>query len=381
MMQLTDSFVIGDTVIEVALANITSADTEAIVNSVCDQLHFGSGVSGAVRKAAGLEVYDEARRDRDHRGLVAGQVAVSSGGASVYRLIIHALSSRCPHGTTPTILEACVGGALDTAREKGLRSVAFPALGTGEMGFDVQRAAKILIESAIRDCHRKGGLDRVVFCLLRPDAFTSFFREAVRQTIRQEEEELDPTQDPLERPGPDGADTQEASFLHQLKHCEPGMEGWSEYERVSTGLFTLLFVPPLSEPRIQTRTESGLNVRDAVFPNYAEGGVWSMIDQRYQARYIVFECKNLSKPIGQEPVNQVSRYLRNKALGNVGVISSRMKASPEAREAQKEVFRDLNHLVLLLEDFDFTQMIRLKRKTSSADRYIQNIIADFSLSY
>ncbi len=379
-MHLTDSFVVGETVIEVALADIVSAEVEVIVNSVCDRLHFGTGVSGAIYKIAGPEVYHEAYQDVQSRGLRAGDAAVSGGGGAPFRLIFHAISSRCESGTTPEILKKCVAAVLDAARQNGVRSIAFPALGTGQMGFSVKEAARILIEMTIRDCSENMGIEKVVFCLLRPDAFTAFFREAVKHSVRQEyirTRESTGLAETGQQPKNAGENTE---LIRKLQECPAGKDGWMDFESIAAGLFSTLFVPPLSEPRFQARTESGLNIRDAAFPNYAETGFWSVLDRRYQARIVVLECKNYTKPIGQNAVNQVSRYLRGKALGKVGFIASRIEPSAEARKAQKEVFRDLDQVILLLEDFDFSQMINLKRLTGSADQYLQRIIDDFSLA-
>ena len=53
----------------------------------------------------------------------------------------------------------------------------------------------------------------------------------------------------------------------RINKCPPGNKGWREFEDICIETLTYLFVPPLLPPRIQTRTLSGVDRRDAVFPN------------------------------------------------------------------------------------------------------------------
>jgi len=374
-MRLTDSFAVVNSVVEVALADITTADVNVIVNSMCDHLHVGTGVSGAILRATGPTV---AQQLIDRLTPVeAGSILVTSAGQLPYRYIFHAISSRCGEGTSVHILKECTQTALNLARDKKIKSVAFPALGTGEMGFDMQEAAITMIDTVVRDCKTKGGIERILFCLLRPDAFTTFFREAVKASVREQTSHLtrqfnEETDSPLD---------EGHSLLSQLGGCQPGKNGWSHFEEQATQLFKFLFVPPLSPPRIQSRNESGLNIRDAVFPNATEGGFWRLLDHRYTARLIPLECKNYVKPVGQESVNQLSRYLRGKALGKVGFLASRCEPSSHAKKARSEVFRDLDQIIVFLSDFDFSQLIEMKRLTKRPEDYLQRKIDDFSLEY
>lgn len=375
-MRLTDIFVVGDTVVEIALADITTADVDVIVNSICDRLHLGTGVSGAIILRGGHAIHEELLAQECAGPIIPGLVMISNAGELPYKYIFHAISSSCEKGSSEDILRECVTNALENARKRKLKRIAFPALGTGEMALDTKIAATVLIETVIKDCFSKGGLDRIVFCLLRPDAFTTFFREAVKQTIQRES---------------GSNDTQYVSnqlnafplsiLKHRLRVCPCGKLGWKEYEELVVEIFTELFVPPLSAPRIQERSENNLRIRDAVFPNYTENGFWALLDRRYEATLILLECKNHTKPIGQEAVHQVSRYLNSGTLGKIAMIASRGDASSEALKARTEIFRDSRHIVLFLSDFDFGQMIALKRIGAAPETYLQRKLEDFLLAY
>lgn len=375
-MRLTDTFIVGDTIVEVALADITTADVDVIVNSICDQLHLGTGVSGAILLRGGHSIYKELLALECSGPISPGHVTITRAGELPYKHIFHAISSSCSEGSSERILRDCVSNALEEARKLKVKRIAFPALGTGEMALDVKIAAIILIKTVIRDCIGKGGLNRIVFCLLRPDAFTTFFREAVKQTI-QRESGSDAGQFVLIQNDESPCGTLKA----KLRACPCGKAGWKEYEGLAVDTFTHLFVPPLAAARIQERSENNLRIRDAVFPNYAENGFWALLDRRYGATLVLLECKNYTDPVGQEAVHQVSRYLKSGTLGKIAMICSRGDASPEALKARTEIFRDSKHIVLFLSDFDLEQMIDLKRIGALPETYLQRKLEDFLLAY
>jgi len=104
-------------------------------------------------------------------------------------------------------------------------------------------------------------------------------------------------------------------MISKLKNCPEGMPGWREYEDICVEVLDYLFVPPLRKPKIQKRTESGLDVRDAIYPNRCDQGNWRYIREDYDAKYILFEFKNYATTEGgleidKKVVNQVRIYLK-----------------------------------------------------------------------
>lgn len=366
-MKLTDTFVVNETKIEVALADLTTADTDVIVNSLCEYLHIGYGVSGAILDKGGGSIYEELSNCEQP---VPGSVLVTKAGDLPHKNIYHAISSVCKKGTTKDILEDCVNNTLRLARENKMESIAFPALGAGEMNFDIKEAAKVLIQSVVNDSSKNAGIKRILFCLYKPNAFTSFFREAVKQTVKDEINSQSRFENNIE-----------SDLLKSLKNCKYGKNDWKEYEDISINLFKYLFVPPLSEPRIQARNENGLHIRDAIFSNFSENGFWHIIDSRYKANCIVFECKNHGSRIGQDALNQMGKYLKGDALGKIGFIATRIEPSEEAFKARNELFRDLKAIVLFIDDFDFQQMVELKKIGTNPEEYIKRKLEDFLIAY
>jgi O-acetyl-ADP-ribose deacetylase len=142
--------------------DITEARVDAIVNAANNDLKLGGGVAGAIRTKGGPSIQDEC-------DLLApveiGEAAITGGGNLMARFVIHAASMRLGGRTTEPSLRQSTRNSLLRAQEKGLESIAFPAIGTGIAGFPLDRCGEIM-GSEVRD-HLKGdtSLKRVEFVL------------------------------------------------------------------------------------------------------------------------------------------------------------------------------------------------------------------------
>lgn len=99
----------------------------------------------------------------------------------------------------------------------------------------------------------------------------------------------------------------------RLAECPAGRSGWKEFEDICIEILRFLFVPPLNEPLIQPRSYSGIDRRDAVFPNrnIESSNNWSHLYKELQARMILFESKNYdTEDIGKEETNQTRNYMK-----------------------------------------------------------------------
>ena len=148
--------------IEIIQGDITEADVDAIVNAANNDLQLGGGVAGAIRRKGGPMIQQEC----DEIGpITLGGAAITGGGNLKAKYVIHAASMALGGRTTDKNLEASTRSSLRRADEKQLKSIAFPAIGTGIAGFDTGRCAEIMLR--IVGEHLKGGtsLERVVFVL------------------------------------------------------------------------------------------------------------------------------------------------------------------------------------------------------------------------
>jgi O-acetyl-ADP-ribose deacetylase (regulator of RNase III) len=153
--------------------DLTEANVDAIVNAANNDLILGGGVAGAIRTRGGPSIQEECNRIGPVR---IGEAAITGAGRLTARYVIHAASMRLGGHTTESSLNDSTRNSLLRAEEANLRSIAFPAIGTGIAGFPLDRCARIML-SAIRDHLQTGGsLERVEFVLYDKPALEIFER-------------------------------------------------------------------------------------------------------------------------------------------------------------------------------------------------------------
>lgn len=149
--------------------DIARCNVDAVVNAANNHLWMGAGVAGAIKRVGGQAIEDEAMR----LGPIAvGDVAVTGGGSLPARHVIHAAVMGQDLIPTSDSIRQCTRRTLEVADELRLRSVAFPALGTGVGGFSLDRCAAIM-GAEVRG-FRARHLELVVFVLFGNTAFEAF---------------------------------------------------------------------------------------------------------------------------------------------------------------------------------------------------------------
>ncbi|MBI4320160.1 MAG: macro domain-containing protein [Chloroflexi bacterium] len=135
---------------------------------------MGAGVAGAIKRAGGQEVEDEAVKKGP---IPIGEAVATGAGRLKARYVIHAAAMGQDLRTDEAKIRAATSNSLRRADELGLKSVAFPALGTGVGGFPLAKAAQIMI-AVVRE-HLAGptSLEEVVFALRGADAYAAFAQE------------------------------------------------------------------------------------------------------------------------------------------------------------------------------------------------------------
>src|SRR6266508_2922828 len=156
------------------LGDITDLAVEAIVNAANNQGWLGSGVAGAIRRAAGDEVEAEAVAQGPWE--VGGAVRTGPGRLSLrgVKSILHAAAMGAGVRATPASVAAATGAALDLAAAEGLSSIALPALGTGVGGLAYPDCAAAMAGALRRHCAGPSSLRLVVFALYEAAAVEEF---------------------------------------------------------------------------------------------------------------------------------------------------------------------------------------------------------------
>jgi O-acetyl-ADP-ribose deacetylase len=157
--------------IEVAEADITALDVDAITNAANTELRHGGGVAGAIVRAGGEEIQRESS-ERAPIGL--GEAVATRAGALPARWVIHAATMHLGGPTSAEIIRDATVSTLRVADELGARSLGLVAFGTGVGGFPLEEAARIEVEEVRRHLDGDTGLERVVFCVRGAEAREAF---------------------------------------------------------------------------------------------------------------------------------------------------------------------------------------------------------------
>jgi O-acetyl-ADP-ribose deacetylase len=178
----------GGLTIEVLQGDLTQQDVDAIVNAANNDLELGGGVAGAIARAGGPTIQAECRAIGP---IAVGDAAITGGGKLAARFVIHAASMRLGGLTNAESLRGSTRRSLDIANQRGLRSVAFPAVGTGIAHFPMDECARMMLEEVVAHAQRGTSLNEVRFVLFGADAEAVFRREADRQLSAEETREED----------------------------------------------------------------------------------------------------------------------------------------------------------------------------------------------
>lgn len=155
--------------------DLTESDCEAVVNAANTDLMLGAGVAGAIRTKGGPRIQAEC----DQIGPIAlGEAAVTTGGNLKARYVIHAAGMHLGGRASERSLRDATRNSLRRATEKGIKSVAFPAIGTGIAGFPIKRCAEVMLEE-IRDHLTRERIPERVEMVLLDQAALSAFQEAL----------------------------------------------------------------------------------------------------------------------------------------------------------------------------------------------------------
>ncbi|OGW83880.1 MAG: O-acetyl-ADP-ribose deacetylase [Omnitrophica bacterium GWA2_52_8] len=152
--------------IRIVRGDITIMEVDAVVNAANSQLKGGGGVDGAIHRAAGPGVMEECR------GIgkcPTGKAVVTNAGSLKAKKIIHAVGPvwRGGNANEETLLRSAYETSFEAAVRLGLKTIAFPAIGTGVYGYPKEAAARIALAAGNKYAPH---FDRIYFvCFSDPD--------------------------------------------------------------------------------------------------------------------------------------------------------------------------------------------------------------------
>eukprot|EP01062_Namystynia_karyoxenos_P070147 TRINITY_DN65524_c0_g1_i1.p1 TRINITY_DN65524_c0_g1~~TRINITY_DN65524_c0_g1_i1.p1 ORF type:complete len:333 (+),score=78.29 TRINITY_DN65524_c0_g1_i1:97-999(+) len=135
----------------VAHGDITNERVDCLVNAANSQLKHGAGLAKAIRLKGGPCINAESQQWLSRHGLVeTAHHAVTSGGGLPCKLVLHVVGPLWEGGRNQEreLLQASLRNALRTCADRGMASLATPALSSGLFKFPKDLCAQILIDTA-----------------------------------------------------------------------------------------------------------------------------------------------------------------------------------------------------------------------------------------
>jgi len=155
--------------LEVVEGDITELEVDAVANAANNELWMGAGVAGAIKRAGGAEIEQEAVAQAP---IALGQAIATGAGSLRAEHVVHAAVMGQDLQTSAELVSQATRRTLEVADELGAHSLAMPAFGTGVGGFPIERCAELMVTEA--RAFEPANLERVVFAVFGHDAEHAF---------------------------------------------------------------------------------------------------------------------------------------------------------------------------------------------------------------
>jgi O-acetyl-ADP-ribose deacetylase (regulator of RNase III) len=162
---------INRSIVRLVKGDITDLEVDAFVFYAQPDLALGSGFGTAISVRGGPTIQEELQK----LGPVAtGEAVVSEAGKLKASFIVHAVGPRFQEDDTEVKLRTTVRNSLKRAEEKGIKRIAFPAMGAGYYGIAPDLCARVMLEAIKSHLQGETGIQEVVICVLDTRQYVAF---------------------------------------------------------------------------------------------------------------------------------------------------------------------------------------------------------------
>ncbi len=168
---VADGTQVNKSIVKLVKDDITDLEVDAFVFYAQHDLALGSGFGTAISVRGGPSV----QKELDELGpLETGDAVVTTAGNLKAQHIVHAVGPRFQEDGIESKLRTTMINTLKAAEEKGITSLAFPAMGAGYYGVMPDLSARVMTEELKKHLGGDTNLKEVFICVFDTPQFNSF---------------------------------------------------------------------------------------------------------------------------------------------------------------------------------------------------------------
>ncbi|RJP72820.1 MAG: O-acetyl-ADP-ribose deacetylase [Candidatus Abyssobacteria bacterium SURF_17] len=154
---------VGNAVVRLQHGDLTALPVDAFVFYAREDLQIGSGYGTAIQTRGGASV----KKELDTIGRIKmGGAVITGAGEMKARHIVHACGPKFQEPDIEKKLRQCVQSALAVADKAGIKTLAFPPMGTGFYGVPLDLCANTMLDCIKSFLQTVECLEEVIICVI-----------------------------------------------------------------------------------------------------------------------------------------------------------------------------------------------------------------------
>lgn len=154
---------VGKTAIKLQHGDLTALPVDAFVFYAREDLELGSGYGTAIQSRGGPSI----KKELETIGRIKmGEAVVTGAGDMNAKHIVHACGPKFQEHDLEKKLRQCMLSSLTAADKAGVKTLAFPPMGTGFYGVPLDLSANVMLDCIKSFVTNPTSLEEVIICVI-----------------------------------------------------------------------------------------------------------------------------------------------------------------------------------------------------------------------